>query len=85
MILWWIMNVVGLLVVIPVVLFLAVNLLRLGHEVLRYANDIREHGLGLATALEPVAALVETRDAAAVIEDRATAYLAALQPKLGKG
>lgn len=59
---WWTIGIVALvLVVIPLVAFLAHRML--GHiaEIKRYADDVLEHGVGIAANLAPVPALLETR------------------------
>lgn len=59
-------SVIGLLVlylvVAPVVVFLAQRLLSRIAEVGRYADDILEHGVGITANLDPVPALLDTRD-----------------------
>ncbi len=53
--LWWIANLVFLLVIVPVVVHILINLLKPIMEIRRYADDIAEHGglfgphLGAAT------------------------------------
>ena len=59
---WWIGILVLLLVVIPTVLLLIQRLLRHIAEIRHYADDVLQHGLGIAGNLEPVPALAETRD-----------------------
>jgi hypothetical protein len=59
---WWIGVVVLFFVVIPVVLILAHRLLREVAEIKRYADDVLEHGVGITANLEPVPALLQTRD-----------------------
>ena len=59
---WWIGIAVLYLAVIPLVLFLAHRLLSHVREIKSYADDILEHGLGIAANLDPVPALVDTRD-----------------------
>lgn len=59
-------SVIGLLVlflvVAPLVVFLAQRLLSRIAEVGRYADDILEHGVGITANLDPVPALIDTRD-----------------------
>ena len=43
--LWWIANIVLLVVVVPVVLLLANRVIRPAVEIQRYADDILEHGV----------------------------------------
>ena len=78
MLLWWIGNVVGLVVVIPLVAVLAGRVVRTTTEIRRYAHDILHHGVLLAGNLDPVPALAETRDRAAEVKRNATAYVNAL-------
>jgi integral membrane sensor domain MASE1 len=79
MVLWWIMNVVGLLVVAPLVIFLANRVIRPGREINAYADDILVHGVGITAALEPVPALATTRDEVAEITGHAVRYVTALR------
>lgn len=76
--LWWTMNVVGLLVVAPLVVFLANNVIRPAREINAYADDILVHGVGITAALDPVPALVTTRDEVAGITGHAVRYVTAL-------
>lgn len=75
---WWVGNAVLLLVVVPLVVALATQIIRLLHEVNRYAEDILEHGLGLSANLEPVPALLDTRDLVDRVADEATRYVTGL-------
>lgn len=60
---WSIIGLVVLyLVVAPVVVFLAQRLLSRIAEIRRYADDILEHGVGITANLDPVPALLDTRD-----------------------
>lgn len=61
-ILWWIGVLALFLVVIPLVLILALRVLTLLREIKDYAVDVLEHGVGVTKNLEPVPALVQTRD-----------------------
>lgn len=59
---WWTIGIAALLlVVIPLVAFLAHRMI--GHivEIKRYADDVLEHGVGITANLAPVPALLETR------------------------
>ncbi len=42
--LWWIANLVFLLVIVPVVVIILIQLLRPINEIRMYADDIAEHG-----------------------------------------
>ncbi len=79
MVLWWIVNAVVLLVVVPLVIFLANRVIRPGLEINAYADDILEHGVLLSKALEPVPALVTTRDEVQNITGSAVRYVTALR------
>lgn len=76
---WWVVNAVVLFVVVPVVVLLANRVIRAGLEIDRYAEDILEHGVGLAANLEPVPALGETRELVEVATGHAVAYVTALR------
>jgi uroporphyrinogen-III decarboxylase len=78
MALWWLANIVGLVVVVPLVVALANRVILEALEANRYADDILEHGVGLAGNLDPVPALVGTRDEVARVTDRAVRYVTAL-------
>ena len=79
MVLWWILNAVTLIVVVPVVIFLANRVIRAGREINAYADDILEHGVLLSKALDPVPALVKTRDDVRMITGHAVRYVTALR------
>lgn len=79
MVLWWIVNVVVLLVVVPLVLFLANRVIRSGLEITAYADDILDHGVLVTKALDPVPALVTTRDEIEAITGHAVRYVTALR------
>jgi len=60
---WSIIGLVVLyLVVAPLVVALAHRVLNRISEVRRYADDVLEHGVNITANLEPVPALLETRD-----------------------
>ncbi len=79
MTLWWIANVAALVVVVPLVVGLANRVIRAALEIARYADDILEHGVLLTKALEPVPALVATRDEVQAITGSAVRYVTALR------
>ncbi len=79
MILWWIGNAVLILVVAPVVIWLANKLLRPAREILAYSNDILEQGHALTGALDSLPALDRTRQLAASANQGVSRYGAALQ------
>ncbi len=80
----WTMSAVGLLVVAPVVVALASYVIRPARECARYADDILEHGVGITAALEPVPALVTTRELVAEVTRNAVGYVGALRRFVGK-
>lgn len=59
---WWVANAVLLLVVIPLVILLANRVVRPAVEIRRYADDILAHGVQLSGNLDPVPALVDTKN-----------------------
>ncbi len=79
MVLWWLMNAVGLLIVAPLVIFLANRIIRAGREINAYADDILEHGVLITAALDPVPALAVTRTEVANITQHAVRYVTALR------
>lgn len=82
MIWWWIANIVGLVVVIPLVLVLAARVLTPALEIRRYARDIAEHSSGIATNLDGIAELEGTREAATAVKGNAVPYATALERML---
>lgn len=81
----WVMSAVGLLLVAPVVVLLASYVIRPARECMRYADDILEHGVGITAALEPVPALVTTREVTAEVTANAVSYVGALRRLVAKG
>ncbi|MGI8533225.1 MAG: hypothetical protein ACR2KN_09485 [Geodermatophilaceae bacterium] len=79
MVILWIMSAVGLLVVAPVVVLLASRVIRPALESARYADDILVHGVGIATNLGPVPALIATRESVTGVRNNAVAYVTALR------
>ncbi|MFP5219798.1 MAG: hypothetical protein ACLGIG_08685 [Actinomycetes bacterium] len=79
MVVLWVMSILGLVVVAPVVVALASYVIRPARECARYADDILEHGVGITAALEPVPALLTTRELVAEVTDNAVAYVDALR------
>lgn len=60
---WSVIGLVVLfLVVAPLVVFLAHRVFSRISEVRRYADDVLEHGVGITANLDPIPALIETRD-----------------------
>lgn len=62
MTLWWIGNLVFLLVVIPVVILLLRSLSRPVFEIRDYVDDVLEHGVLAIAALDSVEELLDTRE-----------------------
>ncbi len=79
MVVLWIASAVGLFVVAPVVILLATQVIQRALECARYADDILRHGVGITVALEPVPALVQTRELVADVTSNAVAYVGALR------
>ena len=79
MVLWWIANAVLILVVAPIVVWLANKLLRPAREILYYSNDILEHGRALTGALDALPALERTRQLSESASQGVARYGAALQ------
>ncbi len=75
----WIMSAVGLFVVAPLVILLASRVISLALESARYADDILEHGVGLAANVAPVPALVRTNELVSDVTAHAVAYVTALR------
>ncbi len=78
--LWWIANVVALVVVIPLVILLANRIIRAGVEINHYADDILVHGVALSGNVDPVPALLDTRELVATATGNAVRYVTALRP-----
>lgn len=84
MVVLWIMSAIGLLVIAPVVVALASYVIRPIRESARYADDILAHGVGITAALEPVPALVTSRQLVADVTDNAVAYVTELRHLAGQ-
>ena len=80
MILWWIANIIGLVVVVPVVILLANRVIRPAIEISRYGDDILEHGVAVSTNLDPVPALLDTEKLVETATGHAVRYVTALRP-----
>jgi len=78
------MSAVGLLVVAPVIVVLASYVIRPALECARYADDILVHGVGITAAVEPVPALLTTRELVGEVTDNAVAYVGALRRLVAK-
>lgn len=79
MVMLWIMSAIGLVIVAPVVVLLASEVIRSALECARYADDILEHGLGLSANVAPIPALVTTGELVSAVTDNAVAYVNALR------
>jgi hypothetical protein len=80
----WVMSALGLLLVAPLVVALASYVIRPALECARYSDDILEHGVGITVALEPVPALVTTRELTGQVAENAIAYVEALGRMAGR-
>jgi hypothetical protein len=75
----WVVSALGLLVVAPLVIALASYVIRPALECARYADDILEHGVGITAAVEPVPALITTRELVGDVTHNAVVYVGALR------
>lgn len=80
--LWWVANALLLFVVAPLILLLGNRVLRPAVEIERYAEDILEHGVLLSANLDPLPALVDTRDLVSDAKGLAVDYVRAVGPLL---
>lgn len=78
MVWWWIADALLLLLVIPLVAFLAKRIVDRSREVRDYAADILTHGLGITANLDPVPELADTADLAGAARDAASRYASAV-------
>ena len=83
MVVLWVMSALGLLVAAPLVVALASYVIRPALESARYADDILVHGVGISAALEPVPALLTTRELVGSVTENAVAYVGALRRLTG--
>lgn len=79
MVLWWLANVIILIVVVPLVVLLANRVIRPAAEIQSYSDDILEHGVKLTGHLVPVPALIETDSTITKITGEAVRYVTALR------
>ncbi len=77
--LWWLANLVGLFVVIPLIVLLGNRVVRPAREIQAYSDDILEHGVLLTVNLVPVTALVDTDAHVEEVTTQAVRYLTALR------
>lgn len=82
---WWVGNALGVAVVVPLLLTLAVRLIRVAREADRYADDILGHGVGLAGTLDPLPALADTRRLVGDVAANASAYVSGVRTLAGGG
>lgn len=78
MALWWIVNAVVLVAVVPLVILLANQVIRAGVEIASYSDDILVHGVAVTANLDPVPALLETRALVGTVTTNAVRYVTAL-------
>lgn len=78
MTLWWIGNVIFLVVIIPVVILLLNRVMGPVVEIKRYADDVLEHGVLLIASLDSVEELNRTRDLKKQVSAGVQRYGAAL-------
>ena len=83
MILWWIGNLILLLVIAPVVIILLNRVLGPIREIKAYADDVLEHGGNLTATLDAIDKLNTTRELTRTARQSAGRYGAALQRMLG--
>lgn len=77
--LWWVANVIGLVVVIPLVILLANRVVRPAVEIQAYTDDILEHGVLLTENLVPLPALADSDAHIETITGEAVRYVTALR------
>jgi hypothetical protein len=81
--LWWLGLAVVVLVVIPLVLFLARDIIRSLVEIRAYSGDILEHGTGLAGALDVDTDLEHTAELTGAARPQLEQYAAGVGRLLG--
>ena len=84
-VLWWVGLALVVVVVVPVVLFLARDIILALREIQLYAEDIRHHGAATATSLDAVGELERTRELGAGVGATVERIAAALGPLLSGG
>lgn len=75
-------GVVGLVVVAPVVVLLFSPVVRLARDAHRYVDDILENGVSITADLDPVPALISTKDLIHEATSRAARYVGMLEKLL---
>ncbi|MGH4022209.1 MAG: hypothetical protein ACRDT0_23840 [Pseudonocardiaceae bacterium] len=81
-IMWWIGVVALFLVVIPLVLYLVQRVLSDLREIRDYAADVLAHGVEVTKNLEPVPALLETRDLVKSVHGGLERYISSVRSLL---
>jgi hypothetical protein len=76
--LWWIANLVFLLVIVPVVVLILIQVLTPIRAIRRYADDIAEHGGLFGSHLDATAELEKTRSLVKRLNGGVVAYIKAL-------
>ncbi|HEV2767206.1 MAG TPA: hypothetical protein VGV63_05800 [Acidimicrobiales bacterium] len=79
MVLWWIGNLLLLLVIAPVVILLLNRVLRPAFEIKAYADDVLDHGVRLTGTLDSVSRLGKTKELTGVARQNVARYGAALE------
>lgn len=81
-ILWWLGIALLFLVVIPTVVLLAHRLAGVIREIGRYADDALEYGLATTENLDPIPALIDTRELVKRVGTGLDPYLEATERRL---
>lgn len=81
-IMWWIGVIALFVVVIPLLLFLVQRVLSSLREIKDYAADALTHGVGVTKNLEPVPALLQTRDLVKTARGGLSRYISSVRPLL---
>lgn len=76
--LWWIANIVFLVVIVPVVVLILIQVLTPIREIRAYADDIAEHGGLFGPHLDATAELAKTRQLVKSLNGGVVAYIQAL-------
>lgn len=82
-ILWWLGIAILFLVVIPIVVLLAHRLLGVIREIRRYADHVLDSGVAITNNLDPVPALLDTRELVRRVGSGVDAYVKATTQRLG--
>jgi hypothetical protein len=78
MALWWIANLILLVLVVPVLLFFLNKLIRPVFEIRNYVADVLEHGVALSGTLDCVPQLIRTCELSGTARLNVTRYGLAL-------